>query len=68
MTTVTWTQLSNEYRANESGDSRDSGESGDFGEFGDSGNYGVSDDLVNLCENIIFTAYVGSFVLYDDMI
>ena len=38
-TTVNWAQLSNEYRANESGDSRDSSESGESGEsddFGDS--------------------------------
>ena len=39
------TQLNNEYRGNESGDSDDSGpsgESGDSGEFGDSGEIGDS--------------------------
>ena len=36
-TTVNWAQLSNEYRANESGESVDSGESGDCDASGDSG-------------------------------
>ena len=36
-TTVNWAQLSNEYRANESGESVDSGESGNSGESGYSG-------------------------------
>ena len=46
-TTVNWAQLSNEYRANVSGDfedSGDSGESGASGESGTSGESGESDD------------------------
>ena len=41
-TTVNWALLSNEYRANASGDSDDSGESGPSGEYGPSGESGDS--------------------------
>ena len=45
-TTVNWAQLSNEYRANESGDFGDSGESGDPGESGHPIGSGTAPTLV----------------------
>ena len=60
-TTVNGAQLSNEYRANTSGDSGNScesgasGESGDFGESGDSGetgNSGAECLYICVCTNI----------------
>ena len=42
-TTVNWAQLSNEYRANESGDSGDSGDSSESGESGESDDFGDSE-------------------------